>query len=108
LRKIDALPDVPEWTCEIFEITGDQVDISDANNKEKMMTDEVELWRRNPVEGIQDLIGNPAFKHHIRYAPEKVFTSAKRKDQKFDNMWTSEWWWDRQVRTLFVWFVDDR
>jgi hypothetical protein len=75
LKKIDNLPDVPGWTCEIFEITGDQEDVSDGSGK-KMLTDEVELWRRNPVEGIEELIGNPAFQPHMRYAPERVFTNA--------------------------------
>ncbi|KAN0107496.1 hypothetical protein V8E52_010091 [Russula decolorans] len=71
LEKIDALPDVPGWTCEVFEITGDQVDARDARGERKL-TEEVELWRRDPVE------------------------YAKRTNEKFDNMWTCEWWWDLQ------------
>jgi hypothetical protein len=99
LDKIDALPDVPGWTCEIFEITGDKVDVRDASG-ETMMTEEVELWRRDPVECIKDLIGNPAFREHMRFAPEKVFTDAKRENEKFGNMWTGEWWWNLQVCAL--------
>jgi hypothetical protein len=64
LEKIDALPDVPEWTCEVFEITGDQVDARDARGERKL-TEEVELWRRDPVECIKELIGNPAFQKHM-------------------------------------------
>jgi hypothetical protein len=98
LEKIDALPDVPGWTCEVFEITGDQVDARDARSERKL-TEEVELWRRDPVECIKELIGNPAFQKHMRFEPERVFTDAKRTNEKFDNMWTCEWWWDLQVRT---------
>ena len=45
LKKIDALPGGPKWTCEIFEITGDQVDIGSSDSGKKMITEEVELWR---------------------------------------------------------------
>ena len=108
LKKINDLPGGPKWTCEIFDITGDQVDISSNNGERRMITEDVELWHRDPVEGIKDLIGNPAFKHCMQYAPERVFTDVKQEDQKFDNMWTSEWWWEQQVRALFTlpfWFV---
>ena len=97
MDKIDALPNTPGWTCEVFEISGDLVDARDASG-ERMLTEEVELWRRDPVECIKELIGNPAFKDHMRFKPERVFTDANRKNQKFDNMWTCEWWWDTQVR----------
>jgi hypothetical protein len=97
LEKIDALPDVPGWTCEIFEITGDQIDIRDANSERKL-TEEMELWCRDPIDCIKELIGNPAFKKHMQFKPERVFTDGQRKNEKFDNMWTCKWWWDLQVR----------
>jgi hypothetical protein len=99
LKKIDALPDVPEWSCEIFEITGDRVDGRDASGT-TMLTEEVELWKRDPVECIKELIGNPAFRKHMQFAPERVFEDMDCKNQKFDNMWRSEWWWDLQVIVL--------
>jgi len=43
-KKIDSLPKGPEWTCEIFEITGDRKD----ENGDAIVED-VELWRRDPV-----------------------------------------------------------
>ena len=63
-----------------------------------MLKEEVELWRRDPVECVRELIGNPTFQAQMRYAPEKVYTSEQQEDWKFDNMWTSEWWWETQVR----------
>ena len=97
LDKIDALPDVPRWTCVVFEIVGDRVDVRDASGERKL-TEEVELWRKDPVECIKELIGNPAFEKHMRFKPEQVFSDAECKNKKFDNMWTCEWWWDLQVR----------
>ena len=56
-QKIDALLSGPKWTCELFEIEGDILNESGA-----LQTETVELWHQNPVECIQELIGNPDFK----------------------------------------------
>jgi Plavaka transposase len=31
-----------------------------------------ELWIRNPVECVRELIGNPAFREYMVYAPERL------------------------------------
>ena len=66
---------------------------------EKPLTEEHELWRRDPVECIQELIGNPAFKDYVSYIPEPVYTDADGTTQIFDEMWTGDWWWKMQVST---------
>jgi hypothetical protein len=42
MKKIDAFPEVPEWNCENFEITGDKMDARDPSGK-TMLTEEIEL-----------------------------------------------------------------
>ncbi|RDX46169.1 hypothetical protein OH76DRAFT_1356587 [Lentinus brumalis] len=91
LKKIDSLPGGPEWVCDEWEITGDV-----ADEDGKMKTEEIELWRRNPVECLRDLIGNPAFREHLKYGPEKLFTDAEGKEREYNEMWTGDWWWDVQ------------
>jgi hypothetical protein len=44
MKKINALPEVPEWNCKIFEITRDKADARDASGM-TMLTEEVELWK---------------------------------------------------------------
>jgi hypothetical protein len=78
----------------MFEITGDEPDERDPSKKR---TEVVELWRRDPVECIRELIGNPAFREHMRYAPEHIYKDDKGKEQVFDETWTGEWWWKTQV-----------
>ncbi|KAF8951860.1 hypothetical protein BDZ97DRAFT_1613670, partial [Flammula alnicola] len=39
LKRIDALPEGPEWTCTPFRITGDKLD-----KKKNPRTEDVELW----------------------------------------------------------------
>jgi hypothetical protein len=57
----------------VFKLTGD---LKDAKNN--LLTEEVELWKRNPIELIEELIGNPVFKEGMKYAPYKVHEGARR------------------------------
>jgi hypothetical protein len=93
LQKIDTLPSGPEWTCETLEVVGDIVDESGAPKAET-----VELWRQNPVECVQELIGNPEFKEYMKYAPYRLYESDDSTNQCWDKMATGSWWWDIQVR----------
>ncbi|KAJ7081946.1 hypothetical protein C8R44DRAFT_905110 [Mycena epipterygia] len=93
LQKIDALPTGPDWTCEIVTVAGDRLDEND-----EMMSEELELWRRDPVECIKELMSNPAFKDHMSYAPERVYMNPRGSEDSriFDEMWTANWWWQIQ------------
>jgi hypothetical protein len=85
-EMLDGLPTgSPEWTCNIITIA------SNAMNKEgETLTEDVELWRRNPVECVQELMGNPAFKDAMAFTPEKAFADPKGGNQVYDEMWTGE------------------
>ncbi|KAJ7855999.1 Zn-finger domain-containing protein [Mycena leptocephala] len=93
LQKIDSLPTGPDWTCEIVTAVGDRLD-----ENGKMCTEELELWMRDPVECIKELMSNPAFKDHMAYAPERVYSrkDGKESSQIIDEMWTANWWWKLQ------------
>lgn len=71
---------------------GDRTELSDIP-----MVEELELWRRDPVECVRDLIGNPAFKESMAYEPEHVYTDAMGGTRVYDEMWTGDWWWKMQV-----------
>jgi hypothetical protein len=93
LGMIDRLPtDGPEWTCDVITIAGDTF-----NDQGELLTEDVELWRRNPVDCVRELIGNPTFKDAMEYAPEMVFTDPDGKQRVYDEMWTGDWWWNIQV-----------
>ncbi|KAJ7769423.1 hypothetical protein B0H16DRAFT_1411344 [Mycena metata] len=93
LKKVDTLPTGPDWTCDIVTVVGNRL-----NDDDVLMTEELELWMRDPVECIKDLMSNPAFKDHMAYAPERVYTTADGDEETriFDEMWTAEWWWKIQ------------
>ncbi|OBZ67720.1 hypothetical protein A0H81_12089 [Grifola frondosa] len=90
-QKIDTLPWGPGWVCEPIEVTGDLKD-----DKGHTQVEEVELWKRDPVECIQELIGNPVFKDLIQYAPERLYSDSEGSERIYDEMWTADWWWDTQ------------
>jgi Plavaka transposase len=92
LKKIDSLPTKPEWKCETIEVKGNVIGVDG-----KFKTEDVELWFRDPIECIQDLISNPAFREHISYVPQKVFTSQSGTTRIYDEAWTGDWWWAMQV-----------
>ena len=93
LKKIDQLPPSAGWVCDEWEVIGD-VPGDDGTNK----TEEIELWRRDPVECLRELMGNPLFREHLRYAPEKLFGDPEMKSRIYDETWTGDWWWEMQVR----------
>ncbi|PBK94482.1 hypothetical protein ARMGADRAFT_1062603 [Armillaria gallica] len=94
LSKIDELPSAlgTEWKCEEFELVGN---VLDKDGTPVVQT--IELWKRNPVACIKELMQDPRFAKHMRYAPEKMYTDEGMKHQAFDEMATGKWWWAMQA-----------
>jgi hypothetical protein len=93
---VDRLPtDGPEWSCDVIKIAGDTFD-----DEGELLTEDVELWRRNPLDCVRELIGNPAFKDVMEYAPEMVFKDSSGQNRIFDEMSSGDWWWEVQVSIM--------
>ncbi|KAI0699580.1 hypothetical protein BC835DRAFT_1252427, partial [Cytidiella melzeri] len=69
-KAIDALPCGPEWQCETFEL---HVEETDGGEEDFINREVFELWKRNLVECICELLANPTFKDHLHYAPEQEY-----------------------------------
>ncbi|KAM5533658.1 hypothetical protein V8D89_012682 [Ganoderma adspersum] len=91
MRKIDALPAGVDWVCEQWELLGDLVD-----KEGNVHTEEIELWRCDPVELIRELLGNPIFRDSLRYTPEQLFADKDGTSCIYDETWTGDWWWEIQ------------
>jgi hypothetical protein len=81
------------WTCDVITSVGNQLD----DDGEPMPAEKIELWRRDPVECVRELLGNPALKEDMKYAPERVYEDVEGNSRVFDEMWTGDWWWETQV-----------
>ncbi|THH01493.1 hypothetical protein EW145_g6902 [Phellinidium pouzarii] len=51
---------------------------------------------REPSFHNAQLIGNPTFRNDIAYFPERAYTNAQGTCQIYDELWTADWWWDKQ------------
>ncbi|KAJ7159504.1 hypothetical protein C8R46DRAFT_906545 [Mycena filopes] len=93
LQRIDALPRGPQWKCYPFTLVGDEVD-ADGKQKREIM----EMWCRDPVECVRELVGNRAFTTQA-YEPCRIFkcfVDGQYSNREFNEMWTAEWWWEIQ------------
>src|SRR5882757_1642867 len=95
LKLIDSLPIQLEWKCEIIRIEGDII-----GKDQKPKTESVELWFRDPINCIQNLMSNPTLRDHLSYIPQRVFTTETGNTRIYDEAWTGDWWWTTQVSTL--------
>ena len=95
LKKIGTLPTRLEWKCDAIKVTGNVIGADGRPEFEN-----VKLWWRNPVDCVQDLIGNPAFRENLSYVPQKVFTTESGTTRIYDEAWTGDWWWTTQVSII--------
>ena len=65
-----------------------------------MMIEDLELWKSDPVECIKGLIGNLAFQNLVSYVPQQAYADKAGLNCIFDEMWTADWCWDTQVRSI--------
>lgn len=47
--------------------------------------EQLELWRRDPIECVQDLMGNPAFRDAMSYVPQRAYTDANGENRILNN-----------------------
>jgi hypothetical protein len=99
-KKIDEMPKGPEWLSEIITVTGDRRYPPGHAKAGLLMTEELELFWRDPVAVIKELIGNPAFKDVISYVPQRVYADKGKKERVYDECWTGDWWWETQVKSV--------
>ncbi|KAL0565900.1 hypothetical protein V5O48_016118 [Marasmius crinis-equi] len=93
LDAINALPGGVEWCSKPVTVKGDRMD-----DNGQLLTEELELWMRDPVECVAELMGNPMFKDVMRYAPERHYDDRNgSKGKHIDEMWTARWWWEVQA-----------
>ncbi|KAG1894285.1 uncharacterized protein F5891DRAFT_1131006 [Suillus fuscotomentosus] len=71
LQKVNKLPHAAAWSCKKVKVQGNKTD-----EKGQTLHEEVEVWMRDPVKCIKDLIGNPLFHNHMQKLLPKGATIA--------------------------------
>lgn len=85
MKALDRLPHGPAWRAVTLKVT-------EGENSRIVV-----VYFCNIIEVLRDLIGNTQLKAHMRYAPERHWTSRARRKRVFGEMWTGDWWWRIQV-----------
>ncbi|KAG8766028.1 hypothetical protein FRC12_007131 [Ceratobasidium sp. 428] len=85
-KSVDALPHGPGWTHKYMTVTTPQG------------VETLDLWRRDSLEIVRELIGDPRFAKRMRYAPEMHYriTPDGRRVKVRGEAWTGDWWWRTQ------------
>ncbi|KAG8762506.1 hypothetical protein FRC12_008982 [Ceratobasidium sp. 428] len=84
IQDINRLPKGPKWRTEY-------VTVGEGRHKRTHP-----VYLRDILEVIRLLIGTRRFKHLMRYAPERHWTSSDKKCRVYDEMWSGDWWWKMQ------------
>ncbi|KAG9030543.1 hypothetical protein FS837_003250 [Tulasnella sp. UAMH 9824] len=98
LKTIDSLPELGQAKWRHIEIT---VDGNVTGPDGRLMSETVELWMRDPVECVAELIGNPTFRDAMHYTPIQEMAVdndgiGEEPDRFFEEMWSGDWWWQVQ------------
>jgi hypothetical protein len=61
------------------------------------LKEEVEIWVRDIIEVIRELIGNTLYGQKLVFVPRRVYLNGDQSQRQIDEMWTADWWWRIQV-----------
>lgn len=59
-----------------------------------------EFWRRDILEGIRALYGDPEYASELLTEPVRLFTDETKETRLYNQMNTGDWWWNAQVRVV--------
>jgi hypothetical protein len=95
MEGIDKLPGTAKWTCTPMRVQGNSLDADGQPRYE-----DLELWYRDPLEVLQELLENPAASEKNVYEPCRIYRKEDRSCREYGEMWTGDWWWEVQVSIL--------
>lgn len=85
MLDVDVLPAGPTWSSHTIIVEG------------AVHTYVLHAFKRDVIQVIRELIGDPKLQWDMRYAPERHWTSIERLSRIYNEMWTGDWWWEIQV-----------
>lgn len=97
LQHIDSLPQGVAWIHHSVTLEGDILGPDD-----KPLKEELELWARDPVAVIKDLLSNPSFAGNIDFEPVRVWLDEQGKTRCISETNTADWMWELQVRGILI------
>ncbi|KAI0694129.1 hypothetical protein BC835DRAFT_1415509 [Cytidiella melzeri] len=93
LQAVDQLPTGASWTYRSVTVTGDE-----PGADGETLSEELEMWFRDPMKCIRELLGNPLFRDKMIFAPEKLSEDVDGKEDVQNEMNMGDWWWQTQLK----------
>ncbi|KDN34262.1 hypothetical protein RSAG8_12651, partial [Rhizoctonia solani AG-8 WAC10335] len=88
-KLLDKLPAAgPRWRRIERTIIGT---LKDAKG-ENFLKEQIEIWVRDIIEVIRELIGNTTYGSKLVFVPWRVELNGDPLQRKIDEMWTADWW----------------
>jgi hypothetical protein len=101
-KLLDKLPAAgPRWQRIVKKIEG----TLPGPEPGTFLQEEVEIWVRDIIEVIRELIGNTAYGQKLVFVPQRVYLNGDQSQRQINEMWTADWWWRIQVSFNFSEFV---
>ncbi|KZT54933.1 hypothetical protein CALCODRAFT_423663, partial [Calocera cornea HHB12733] len=63
-QLVDSLPQPPSWICKRYSI---------ESSIPESPPQQVEMFHRDPIEVVRELLGNPLFANDMKYTPRRVY-----------------------------------
>jgi len=97
--KIDAIPvgGVP-WQSASFTYDGPQPELPDGVEMPKWMTNEYEIWFRDPRLLFKTMLGNRDFHNSFDYAPFRQYDN--KGNRRYEHLMSGDWAWKQAVCTF--------
>jgi len=79
-----SLPGLPPFLCRELNIGHERL----------------QFYHRDTLQCIRSLFGDPNLMQHLAFAPEQHYTDHEQTCRILSEMYTGDWWWSKQVRTI--------
>ena len=96
------MPAVAKWTRKTVYVKSSDF----ASGVEREPEEEaLDLWMRDALELIQELLKDPKLKDDLVYQPMHIYTDETWEERIYGEMWTGDWWSKNSVR--FVCYIEN-
>ncbi|KAG9123650.1 hypothetical protein FRC07_014386 [Ceratobasidium sp. 392] len=90
-KRMNDLPGGPEWKKDVIKLQGNRY-----NRHGRRLSERLELWFRDPVAVMKDLLAQPDFVDMLVYEPRETYVDQTLSERVYHEMWTGEWWLNLQ------------
>ena len=66
------------------------------------MAEVVDLWKRNLLDLVRELLENSRWKDCMQYQPQKLYEDKEHTKRIYHIIWTSDWWIDKYVYYIYI------